>query len=214
MNEDLQHDLDRNEIYALVSFGRKQTQEGKYSNLFFPVYVGMVDAAMAIDPGISIEWHGPYTWDPVSEITAIRTLTGRQVDGIIVTATGSEGLTPVINAAIQPVVSSYLQHVRQGLEKSGYGCELLVMQSSGGVTPFSAAEERPVTIVESGPAAGVMAAAHLGRALSTPNLVSLDMGGTTAKVGPWHRGSGSSAALGSDRRRSRCRRGPPPCPNR
>jgi PAS domain S-box-containing protein len=108
MNENLQHDLDRNEIYALVSFGRKQTKKGKYLNLFFPVYVGMVDAAMAIDPGISIEWHGPYTWYPVSEIDAIRTLTGRQVDGIIVTVAGPETLDPAINAAIQagiPVIS-------------------------------------------------------------------------------------------------------------
>ena len=61
MKKYLQHDVDKNEIYALVSFGRKQTRKDKNLNLFFPVYVGMVDAAMAIDPGMKIEWHGPYT---------------------------------------------------------------------------------------------------------------------------------------------------------
>ncbi|MEZ4499194.1 MAG: hydantoinase/oxoprolinase family protein [Thermomicrobiales bacterium] len=57
------------------------------------------------------------------------------------------------------------------------------MQSSGGVYTAAAASERPVYMVESGPAAGVMAASWLGGNLGFPNVLSFDMGGTTAKVG-------------------------------
>jgi hypothetical protein len=59
MNEDFQHDLDRKESCTLISFGRKQTQEGRYSNLFFFAYIGMVDTDMAIDPGITIRMVWP-----------------------------------------------------------------------------------------------------------------------------------------------------------
>ena len=61
--------------------------------------------------------------------------------------------------------------------------KLLVMQSSGGVFGSDAAARRPVFMVESGPAAGVIAAAHLGRDDRRPDILSFDMGGTTAKVG-------------------------------
>jgi N-methylhydantoinase A len=85
--------------------------------------------------------------------------------------------TTVINASIQPVVVRYLQRVEDALRARGLAGKLLLMQSNGGVTPFAAAAERPVSIVESGPAAGVVAAAHLGKTLARRNLVSLDMGG-------------------------------------
>ncbi|MGD9713415.1 MAG: hydantoinase/oxoprolinase family protein [Thermomicrobiales bacterium] len=91
--------------------------------------------------------------------------------------------TTVINAAVRPVVSQYLGHIDTALRKDGFASELLVMQSSGGVFPSSAASERPVFMVESGPAAGVMAATWLGGALGFPNVLSFDMGGTTAKAG-------------------------------
>ena len=61
--------------------------------------------------------------------------------------------------------------------------KLLVMQSSGGVFSSEAARSRPVFMVESGPAAGVIASAHLGETLGRPDILSFDMGGTTAKVG-------------------------------
>ena len=61
--------------------------------------------------------------------------------------------------------------------------KLLVMQSSGGVFGSDAAARRPVFMVESGPAAGVIAAAHLGETIERPDILSFDMGGTTAKVG-------------------------------
>ena len=91
--------------------------------------------------------------------------------------------TTVINAAIRPVVSRYLGNIQERARGSGISGELLVMQSSGGVLTFEAAIERPVFMVESGPAAGVIAASHLGNSLGHGNVISFDMGGTTAKAG-------------------------------
>jgi len=91
--------------------------------------------------------------------------------------------TTVINASIQPIVSRYLAHIEARLRAIGASAELLVMQSNGGVFSFTAAREKPVFMVESGPAAGVIAAAHLGATLGYPNAISFDMGGTTTKAG-------------------------------
>ena len=91
--------------------------------------------------------------------------------------------TTVINAGIRPVVDRYLARIDERLSERGVGAEKLVMQSSGGVLSFEAARERPVFMVESGPAAGVIAATELGRTLGRDDLISLDIGGTTAKVG-------------------------------
>ena len=91
--------------------------------------------------------------------------------------------TTVINAAIRPVVSRYLGRIQERVRGSGISGELLVMQSSGGVLTFDAAIERPVFMVESGPAAGVIAASYLGSSLGHENAISFDMGGTTAKAG-------------------------------
>jgi N-methylhydantoinase A len=91
--------------------------------------------------------------------------------------------TTVINAVIRPVVGRYLERIAQRLVEAGVEAELLVMQSSGGVFSATAAARRPVFMVESGPAAGVIAAAHLGSSIERPDILSFDMGGTTAKVG-------------------------------
>jgi N-methylhydantoinase A len=91
--------------------------------------------------------------------------------------------TTVINASIRPVVERYLERIEQRLEEAGVTAKLLVMQSSGGVFSSVAARGRPVFMVESGPAAGVIASAHLGETLGRPDVLSFDMGGTTAKVG-------------------------------
>jgi N-methylhydantoinase A len=95
----------------------------------------------------------------------------------------SRASTTVINAVIRPVVERYLARIERRLAESGVRAKLLVMQSSGGVYTFAAARERPVFMVESGPAAGVIAATHLGAQLGCRNVISFDMGGTTAKVG-------------------------------
>jgi N-methylhydantoinase A len=91
--------------------------------------------------------------------------------------------TVVINAGIRPIVSRYLEKIETRLREFGISAELLIMQSSGGVFTFSSARSKPVFIVESGPAAGVIAASHLGSTLGYGNVISYDMGGTTAKAG-------------------------------
>jgi N-methylhydantoinase A len=91
--------------------------------------------------------------------------------------------TTVINAAIRPVVARYLENIERRLADAGVAAELLVMQSSGGVFGAGAAAQKPVFMVESGPAAGVIASANLGSVLGTDDVISFDMGGTTAKVG-------------------------------
>ena len=91
--------------------------------------------------------------------------------------------TTVINACISPVVAQYLQRIEAQLDREKLQAALLVMQSSGGVFTFSAARKKPVFMVESGPAAGVIAATHLGATLGYTDIISFDMGGTTAKAG-------------------------------
>jgi N-methylhydantoinase A len=91
--------------------------------------------------------------------------------------------TTVINAVIRPVVERYLERIERRLADAGIQAKLLVMQSSGGVFGSDAAARRPVFMVESGPAAGVIAAAHLGSTIERGDILSFDMGGTTAKVG-------------------------------
>ena len=91
--------------------------------------------------------------------------------------------TTVINAGIRPIVDHYLGSIEARLQEAGLSAELLVMQSNGGVLTFTAAREKPVFMVESGPAAGVIAASYLGSALGHLDVLSIDMGGTTAKAG-------------------------------
>jgi N-methylhydantoinase A len=94
----------------------------------------------------------------------------------------------VVDAYVKPVVSRYLQNLRANLDKLGVRSPLLVMQSSGGLVSDDGAAARPVRIIESGPAAGVIAAAAAGRAAGHDNLIAFDMGGTTAKASIIERG--------------------------
>ena len=90
--------------------------------------------------------------------------------------------TTVINSYVRPVVERYLTLLTGGLRDMGINVPLAVMQSNGGLATSGIAMERPVYCIESGPAAGVVGAYHLGRRLDMPNLMTLDMGGTTAKA--------------------------------
>ena len=90
--------------------------------------------------------------------------------------------TTVADGYIKPSVSSYLRRVERELTDEGYGGRLLVMHSAGGVMDADAARDRPVRMLESGPAAGALAAGFYSRLLGEPDLISLDMGGTTAKT--------------------------------
>jgi N-methylhydantoinase A len=90
--------------------------------------------------------------------------------------------TTVVNAYVTPIVASYLRSLRRGLDDAGVRARLLLMQSNGGLTTDAAAVERPIHIIESGPAGGVVGAQALARAKRLPKIVTFDMGGTTAKA--------------------------------
>ena len=90
--------------------------------------------------------------------------------------------TTVINAYVMPIVATYLAAMRKGLDARGIGARLLLMQSNGGLTTDSAAVERPMNIIESGPAGGVVGAQALARAMHLEKIITFDMGGTTAKA--------------------------------
>jgi N-methylhydantoinase A len=90
--------------------------------------------------------------------------------------------TTVVNAYVRPVMRRYLDAMRGGLRALDVTAPLLIMQSAGGLAPEQDAGLRPVYVLESGPAAGVLAAAHAARRLGIANALSLDIGGTTAKA--------------------------------
>ncbi len=93
------------------------------------------------------------------------------------------GSTAAVNAAVMPIVSRYLDAIESRLAALGATAPFYVMQSNGGVMTSTSAKERPVYMVESGPAAGVIAAGAVAASYGHPNALSFDMGGTTAKVG-------------------------------
>jgi N-methylhydantoinase A len=91
--------------------------------------------------------------------------------------------TAVVNAALLPVVGAYLERLVHGVRARGLEAPIFVMQSDGGMASAGVAARRPASLIESGPAGGVIAAAHLGRTLGIDRILSFDMGGTTAKAG-------------------------------
>jgi N-methylhydantoinase A len=96
--------------------------------------------------------------------------------------------TAVANAYIGPVVSEYLNGIDGHLKHSGFGGSFLLVQSTGGLYDSKQAREQCVRMLESGPAAGVIGAQALCRALRLEDAVAFDMGGTTAKAGVIHHG--------------------------
>ena len=91
-------------------------------------------------------------------------------------------MTTVLSAYVGPVMAKYVQRLEDRLSEFGAPGRLHVMQSSGGTMTAASAVAKPVATIESGPAAGVIAAAHLGRRLGYRDLISFDMGGTTTKA--------------------------------
>lgn len=90
--------------------------------------------------------------------------------------------TAVVNAYIGPAFRKYLE-VMSGHVARDLHTQLYLMQSNGGLLTSEHAQEQPVRALESGPTAGVMAAAHIAKLMNVPNVISFDMGGTTAKAG-------------------------------
>ncbi len=90
--------------------------------------------------------------------------------------------TACVNAYVQPRVQGYLDRLTEELATMGFAGDLSIMLSSGGVTTIEEAKAFPVRLIESGPAAGAIAAAHIARKIGEDRLISFDMGGTTAKM--------------------------------
>jgi N-methylhydantoinase A len=90
--------------------------------------------------------------------------------------------TTVVNAYVGPVVSHYLQSLSGRLKAAGIDAPLSMMQSSGGIMDVKRVVAKPAAVVESGPAAGVIGAATIGAGAGYENLITFDMGGTTAKA--------------------------------
>src|SRR2546426_5005646 len=91
--------------------------------------------------------------------------------------------TTVVNASLAPSISGYLQQLKKELEQIGIGSPLYVMNSDGTASTTAQAAEHPISIIESGPAAGVLSSRNLTKHLSLTKVITFDMGGTTAKAG-------------------------------
>ncbi len=118
-------------------------------------------------------------------------LLGAELPGVPVTVSSAVSLqareyeranTAVVNAYVAGAVSDYLARLVETLAAAGVTAPMWVMQSSGGLASVQQAIERPVRTLESGPAAGVVGAAAFGKSVGAEDVISFDMGGTTAKA--------------------------------
>lgn len=128
--------------------------------------------------------------NPENELTVLRELE-RELPGVFVTASAEilpeppefeRTATTVANAYLGPPLIEYLRRLEERLRSAGYACDVLLMHSGGGVMPVEGALRLPIRTAGSGPAAGVMGAAAIGRAADRSRVISLDMGGTSCDV--------------------------------
>jgi N-methylhydantoinase A len=96
--------------------------------------------------------------------------------------------TAVLNALLMPVAQRYLQRLRDRLRAAGFAPTLYLVQSNAGVTSPEIAAEQPARLLLSGPSGGALAVQTLGRRLAEPELVGIDMGGTSFDVCVVHEG--------------------------
>ena len=92
------------------------------------------------------------------------------------------GVTAAINASVQPILEKYLNKLEKELVSNGYDGELLVMNGNGGTISSKLVVEEAAKTVMSGPASGVIAAAHTGKSSGINNIITYDMGGTSTDV--------------------------------
>lgn len=90
--------------------------------------------------------------------------------------------TATVNAYVRPIMARYIDRLVDHIGEGDRAVRWMIMQSSGGLMTAERASRNPVFALESGPAAGVIAARGIGEALGAPNIITLDMGGTTAKA--------------------------------
>ncbi|MEN6298579.1 MAG: hydantoinase/oxoprolinase family protein [Anaerolineaceae bacterium] len=91
--------------------------------------------------------------------------------------------TAALSAYVQPIAHNYLDRLTSRLSEAGMVCTPYIMQSNCGIDTVNAARQIPITMIESGPASGIWGAAALGRLIGEPNVIAIDIGGTTAKCG-------------------------------
>jgi N-methylhydantoinase A len=91
--------------------------------------------------------------------------------------------TTVVNAVLSPLMSRYFKNLKGKVETSGFYGPIYAMNSDGGMNTLGYASNFPISVIESGPAAGVLASQHLANTLSIKRVITYDMGGTTAKAG-------------------------------
>jgi N-methylhydantoinase A len=91
--------------------------------------------------------------------------------------------TAVLNSYVHPIAQAYLDSLESDLTDMGMESHVLhVMQSNGGSATFEMGKVAPINLVESGPVAGIIGAAYIGEQIGEPNVIALDIGGTTAKT--------------------------------
>ena len=127
--------------------------------------------------------------EPAHELAATAYLR-EQLPGVAITASCEltrewreyeRANTAVLNAYVQPLVERYLGRLERKLEERELAGPCFAMQSNGGTAQFAWARSHPIALIESGPAAGVSGATVLGSVIGEPNIIYLDIGGTTAK---------------------------------
>lgn len=89
--------------------------------------------------------------------------------------------TTVLSAYVHPIALKYIDSLEKKLAGEGFTEQPYMMQSNGGIATVASARNNPISMVESGPASGIFAAAYLGNVIGEKNLIVLDIGGTTAK---------------------------------
>ncbi len=90
--------------------------------------------------------------------------------------------TTVFNAYVKPVANKYLNTLKERLNNKGLKSEPYAMQSNGGTATFEMAKINPINMIESGPVGGVIGANEIGKLIGEKNIITFDIGGTTAKT--------------------------------
>jgi 5-oxoprolinase (ATP-hydrolysing)/N-methylhydantoinase A len=96
--------------------------------------------------------------------------------------------TTAANAYVQPITEGYLGALRDALARAGHQGRIYLMWSDGGIASVDASRRTPIRLLESGPAAGALAAGHVASQMGLSRVIAFDMGGTTAKVCLLHNG--------------------------
>ena len=102
--------------------------------------------------------------------------------------------TTIVNAYVAPRVTHYLERLVERLKDGGYRHRLMVMQASGGVMTKEYIDGAPIRVLASGPAGGVIGSAHVGAAKGHPNLLCVDMGGTSYDISVVRNGAATAEA--------------------